>query len=81
MFCHFQGKIAIWPRVQMANDAFQRFLELYPYLYPVQLPNYLGAVPGARCKTLRYIHEWNERWILVNLRALNPCFLAQVNTK
>ena len=35
----------------------QRFLELYPYLYPVQLPNYLRAVPGTGRKTLRYISQ------------------------
>ena len=29
----------------------QRFLELYPYLYPVQIPNYLGAVLGTGLKT------------------------------
>ena len=83
IFCHFQGKFAIWPRVQVSNyldlrsinrvekrnfqENFpawtrvqveiyfkqQGFLELYPCLYPVQLPNYLGAVPGTGRKTLR----------------------------
>ena len=33
----------------------ERFLELYPCLYPVQFPNYLGAVPGTGRKTLRYV--------------------------
>ena len=31
------------------------FLELYPYPYPVQLPNYLEAGPGTGRKTLRYM--------------------------
>ena len=33
----------------------ESFLELYPCLYSVQLPNYLGAVPGTGRKTLRYM--------------------------
>ena len=35
----------------------QRFLELYPYLYPVQIPNYFGAVPGTGRKNLRYVKK------------------------